>query len=92
MRSDDHSPDQNVGTGIPTHTCNTVEKSTVLPGYSNLEPIPVPEHTRFRIHMVLPVPVSHLNPGSPLTHPHAHPLSHSDCCLSQQLNQLEEWV
>src|ERR1700733_8550854 len=40
------------------HTRNTVEKGTVLCGYGNPEPVPVPEHTRDRISMVLPVPVS----------------------------------
>ena len=30
----------------------------VLHGYSNLEPIPVPEHTHDQISMVLPIPVS----------------------------------
>ena len=36
-------------------------KGTGLPGYSNPEPVPVPEHTRDRIITVLPVPVSYLN-------------------------------
>jgi hypothetical protein len=58
MRSDDHSPDQNAGTGIPTHTHNTVEKGMVLPGYGNLKPVPIFKHTRFRIYTVLPVPMS----------------------------------
>ena len=33
---------------------------TVLRGYGNLEPVPVPKCTRDRIHTVLPVPVSRL--------------------------------
>jgi hypothetical protein len=35
-----------------------MEMGTVLLGYSTLEPVPVPEHTHFQIHTVLPVPVS----------------------------------
>ena len=38
-----------------------MEKGMVLPGYGNLEPVPVPEHTRDHIVMVLPIPVSCLN-------------------------------
>ena len=34
---------------------------TVLPGYGNVRPIPVPEHTCDHIIMVLPVPMSCLN-------------------------------
>jgi hypothetical protein len=44
-RSYDHSPDQMFGTGIPVHTHNTVETGTVLPGFSKLEPVPIPMHT-----------------------------------------------
>src|ERR1700733_10062969 len=40
------------------HTRNTVEKGTVLCGYGNPEPVPIPEHTRDRISTVLPIPVS----------------------------------
>jgi hypothetical protein len=60
MRSDDHSPDQNASTGIPAHTHNTMEKGMILPGYGNLESVPIPKHTHFQIHTVLPIPVSHL--------------------------------
>jgi hypothetical protein len=38
-RSDDHPPDRHP---IPAHTCNTVEKGTVLPGYGNPIPVPIP--------------------------------------------------
>ncbi len=34
---------------------------TVLLGYENPKPLPVPEHTRDHIVTVLPVPVSRLN-------------------------------
>ena len=43
------------------HTRDTVEKGTVLPGYGNPEPVPVPERTRDHIITGLPVPVSLLN-------------------------------
>ena len=45
------------------HTCNTVEKGTVLPRYGNHipVPVPVPMHTHDHIVMVLPVPVSLLS-------------------------------
>ena len=55
-RSDDHSPDQNPGTGIPTHTCNTMEMGTVLPRYSNFWPVPVTMHTHNHIITGLPIP------------------------------------
>ena len=34
---------------------------TVLCGYKNSKPLPVPDHTRDKIITVLPEPVSHLN-------------------------------
>jgi hypothetical protein len=53
-RSHDYSPDRNFGTRIPV---NPWDKGTVLHGYGNLEPVPVPEHTRDHIITVLPVPL-----------------------------------
>ena len=35
-----------------------VDKGTVLRGYGNPKPIPIPRHTRYWISMVLPRPVS----------------------------------
>jgi hypothetical protein len=40
------------------HTHNTMETGMILLRYGNLEPIPIPEHTCFQIHMVLPAPMS----------------------------------
>ena len=44
----------------PLQTRNTMDKGTVLPGFGKLKPVPVPEHTRDLIVMVLPIPVSYL--------------------------------
>ena len=53
-------------TGGTCDTRNTMGKGTVLCGYDNLKPIPVPEHTCDQIITVLPVPVSYLMPNSPI--------------------------
>ena len=42
------------------NTRKTVSKGTVLRGYDNPKPIPVPGHTRYWISTVLPRPVSRL--------------------------------
>jgi hypothetical protein len=42
-------------------TRTTAGTGTVLPGYGNVRPVPVPEHTREHIITVLPVPVSCLS-------------------------------
>ena len=40
--------------------CKPMDKGTVLHGYSNPKPIPIPGHTRYQISTVLPGPMSHL--------------------------------
>jgi hypothetical protein len=59
-RSHDYSPDQNFSTWIPI---NLWDKGMVLRKYSNLEPVPIPEHTRDHIITVLPVPLPCLTQG-----------------------------
>ena len=46
--TDDHSPDQNASTSIPTNTHYTVENGTVLPGYANpvTQAVPISRYTQ----------------------------------------------
>jgi hypothetical protein len=57
-RSDDHPPDQHP---IPAHTRNTVEKGTVLPGYGNPIPVPVPVTGLSRCYPYPCIPVTGLS-------------------------------